>query len=49
MFLTGGQENMMQNKHCTEILKEQQQLPMREECYKSTKIYDYQKEGDIFR
>ena len=22
---------------------------MREECYKSTKIYDYQKEGDIFR
>ena len=21
MFLTGGQENMMQNKHCTEIFK----------------------------
>ena len=24
MFLTGGQGNTMQNKHCTEILKEQQ-------------------------
>ena len=49
MFLTGGQENMMQNKHCTEILKEHQPLPMREECYKSTKIYDYQKEGETSR
>ena len=24
MFLTGGQENVMQNKHCTKILKEHQ-------------------------
>ena len=37
-MVTGGQENTLQNKHCTEILKEQQPLPMREECYKSTKI-----------
>ena len=52
MFLTGGQGNTMQNKHCTEMRNERWE--MRNEKWKRNvihlqKIYDYLKEGDIFR